>query len=153
MVPQIKTIKLVESNFIFKENALFERKSKAKNKFFLTFDLNYAKTWPTSDFYGNIILTVPSFPFQMTWYRCVAHMGSLHLIVWFSTAGLKNFSFLWITIARTVKHNRWNIIYFCINWWLVICLINVFVFKQFIECFLNKCSNCNKLLNNFCSMG
>jgi hypothetical protein len=35
---------LVELNFIFKENALFERKSKAKNKLFLTFDLNYAKT-------------------------------------------------------------------------------------------------------------
>jgi hypothetical protein len=30
--------------FIFKENALFERKSKAKKKKFLTFDLNYAKT-------------------------------------------------------------------------------------------------------------
>ena len=44
VVHQIKTIKLVEFNFIFKENALFERKSKAKNKFFLTFDLNYAKT-------------------------------------------------------------------------------------------------------------
>jgi hypothetical protein len=44
VVHQIKTIKLVELNYIFKENALFERKSKAKNKFFLTFDLNYAKT-------------------------------------------------------------------------------------------------------------
>ena len=31
-------------NFIFKENALFERMWKAKNNFFLTFDLNYAKT-------------------------------------------------------------------------------------------------------------
>ena len=38
------TIKLAELNFIFKENALFERKSKAKNKLFLTFHLNYAKT-------------------------------------------------------------------------------------------------------------
>jgi hypothetical protein len=35
---------VVELNFIFKENALFERKSKAENKLFLNFDLNYAKT-------------------------------------------------------------------------------------------------------------
>jgi hypothetical protein len=127
VVPQIKTIKLVELNFIFKENALFERKSKARNKFFLTSDLNYAMTqghpylrnndvylcfiifciytvryngskskhtrFPqhryfcksvfcqslnsyehctnyaktTSDFYGIIILRVPSFLFPMTY--------------------------------------------------------------------------------------
>jgi hypothetical protein len=71
VVHQIKTIKLIELNFIFKENALFERKSKAKNKFFLTFDLNYANTWPLPTFTASLFWE--SRLSNDIWYRCVAH--------------------------------------------------------------------------------
>ena len=49
----MKTIKLVELNFTFKEHTLFERKLKAKKKI-LTFDLNYAKTRPLPTFTASL---------------------------------------------------------------------------------------------------
>jgi hypothetical protein len=36
------------------DHALFERKSKAKNKFLLPFDLNYGKTWPLPTFTASL---------------------------------------------------------------------------------------------------
>ena len=73
MVHQIKTIKLVELNFIFKENALFERKSKAKKK----------HSWPLTlimqkrDHFRLLrhhYSESPVIPLSNDiWYRCVAH--------------------------------------------------------------------------------
>jgi hypothetical protein len=73
VVHQIKTIKLVELNFIFKENSLFERKSKAKNIF----------SWPLTlimqkhDHFRLLrhhYSESPVIPLSNDiWYRCVAH--------------------------------------------------------------------------------
>jgi hypothetical protein len=73
VVHQIKTIKLVELNFIFKENALFERKSKAKKK----------NSWPLTlimqkrDHFRLLrhhYSESPVIPLSNDiWYRCVAH--------------------------------------------------------------------------------
>jgi hypothetical protein len=73
VVHQIKTIKLVELNFNFKENALFERKSKAKNNFCLPLTLIMQKR----DHFRHLrhhYSESPVIPLSNDiWYRCVAH--------------------------------------------------------------------------------
>jgi hypothetical protein len=105
VVHQVKTIKLVELNFIFKKNALFERKSKAKNKFLLTFDLNYAKTWPLPTFTASLFWE--SRLSNDIWYRCVAHG-----FITFYFLILYRWSINWMWSIGILKRQKWNVILF-----------------------------------------
>jgi hypothetical protein len=93
VVHQIKTIKLVELNFIFKENALFERKSKAKTNC----------SWPLT-----LIMQKPDH-FRLLrhhysespviprsndiWYRCVAHgFITFYFLIFYRWSNCHHFS-------------------------------------------------------------
>ena len=95
MVHQIKTIKLVELNFVFEKNALFERKSKAKNTFFLTFDLNYAKTWPLPTFTASLFWESRYSSFQ--WHMTYVCSPWVHYILFFDFLPLVYmYRYLWV---------------------------------------------------------
>ena len=73
MAHQIKTIKLVELNFIFKENALFERKSKAKknNSWPLTLIMQKRDHFRLLRHHYSESPVIPLS--NDIWYWCVAH--------------------------------------------------------------------------------
>jgi hypothetical protein len=90
VVHQIKTIKLVELNFIFKENALFERKSKANFFFFfipLTLIMQKRDHFRLLRHHYSESPVIPLS--NDIWFRCVAHG---FITFYFSTAGLQVFN-------------------------------------------------------------
>ena len=108
MVHQIKTIKLVELNFNFKENALFERKSKAKNNFCLPLTLIMQKR----DHFRHLrhhYSESPVIPLSNDiWYRCVAHgFITFYFLIFYRWSKVEHVrGHLWHIYSVTVKHNQ-----------------------------------------------
>ena len=71
MVHQIKTIKLIELNFIFKENALFGRKRKTNFSWPLTLIMQTRDHFRLLRYHYSESPVIPLS--NDIWYRCVAH--------------------------------------------------------------------------------
>ena len=113
MVHQIKTIKLVELNFIFKENALLSRKRKTNFSWPLTLNMQKRDHFRLLRHHYSESPVIPLS--NDIWYRCVSHgFITFHFLIFYRWS-ISILPFIYIADCRSVSINIF--IYLLVIWY------------------------------------